>query len=184
MYEDDEERVVSSERNIEDSPENSLRPLQLEEFIGQKQVRENLRIFVEATKTRGDAMDHVLFYGPPGLGKTTLAQIVARELGVGFRATSGPVIAKAGEIRGEDEPLAVSIDKEGKLFVQDTAVELTGLAPLLMEISKNNQDIRIFVRGDESISYGSVMEVMGVLNKAGFSKVALIARNPATSKKK
>jgi len=91
---------------------------------------------------------------------------------------------KASEIRGEDEPLAVSIDKEGKLFVQDTAVELTGLAPLLMEISKNNQDIRIFVRGDESISYGSVMEVMGVLNKAGFSKVALIARNPATSKKK
>jgi len=91
---------------------------------------------------------------------------------------------KAGEIQGQDEPLAVSIDKEGKLFVQDTAVELDGLAPLLMEISKNNMDIRIFVRGDEKIDYGTVMRVMGVLNGAGFTKVALIARNPANSQKK
>lgn len=91
---------------------------------------------------------------------------------------------KAGEIRGQDEPLAVSIDKEGKLFVQDTAVELDGLAPLLMEISKNNMDIRIFVRGDEAIDYGTVMRVMGVLNNAGFNKVALIARNPVDPKKK
>lgn len=91
---------------------------------------------------------------------------------------------KAGEIHGQDEPLAVSIDKEGKLFVQDTAVELDGLAPLLMEISKNNMDIRIFVRGDEKIDYGTVMRVMGVLNGAGFTKVALIARNPANSQKK
>jgi biopolymer transport protein TolR len=91
---------------------------------------------------------------------------------------------KAGEIRGQDEPLAVSIDKQGQIFVQDTQVELEGLAPLLLEISKNNQDIRIFIRGDEDIDYGSVMGVMGVLNKAGFSKVALITRNPGTSKKK
>ncbi len=91
---------------------------------------------------------------------------------------------KAGEIRGQDEPLAVSIDKQGQVFVQDTQVELDGLAPLLLEISKNNQDIRIFVRGDEDIDYGSVMGVMGVLNKAGFSKVALITQNPDTSKKK
>ena len=91
---------------------------------------------------------------------------------------------KAGEIRGDDEPLAVSIDKDGKYYVQDTEVELNGLAPLLMEISKNNQDVRIFVRGDESINYGTVMEVMGTLNRAGFSKVALIARNPANSGKK
>ena len=66
--------------------------------IGQKELRENLRIFIEAAKSRGDAMDHVLFFGPPGLGKTTLAQIVAKELGVGFRATSGPVISKAGDL--------------------------------------------------------------------------------------
>jgi len=89
---------------------------------------------------------------------------------------------KASEIRGEDEPLAVSLDKEGKLFVQDTAVELEGLAPLLLAISKNNQDVRIFVRGDKDIDYGSVMNVMGVLNQAGFSKVALITRNPVASK--
>jgi len=91
---------------------------------------------------------------------------------------------KAGEIHGQDEPLAVSIDKDGKLFVQDTAVELDGLAPLLLEISKNNMDIRIFVRGDEKIDYGTVMRVMGVLNGAGFTKVALIARNPANAKQK
>lgn len=91
---------------------------------------------------------------------------------------------KAGEIRGEDEPLAVSIDKEGKFYVQDTEVQLDGMAPLLLEIGKNNQDIRIFVRGDENIDYGTVMRVMGVLNKAGFSKVALIAQNPDNPKKK
>jgi biopolymer transport protein TolR len=85
---------------------------------------------------------------------------------------------KAGAVRGQDEPLAVSINKEGKVFVQDTEVDMDGLAPFLLEISKNNQDIRIFVRGDEKIDYGSVMQVMGVLNKAGFTKVALITRNP------
>ncbi len=78
--------------------ENPLRPLKLEEFIGQPALRANLRVFIEAAKTRRDSMDHVLLFGPPGLGKTTLAQIIARELGVGFRATSGPVISKAGDL--------------------------------------------------------------------------------------
>jgi len=78
--------------------DTTLRPLSLEEFIGQKELRENLRIFINAARARGDSMDHVLFFGPPGLGKTTLAQIVARELGVGFRATSGPVIVKSGDL--------------------------------------------------------------------------------------
>ncbi|WP_028879385.1 protein TolR [Terasakiella pusilla] len=91
---------------------------------------------------------------------------------------------KAGEIQGQDEPLAVSIDKDGNLFVQDTPVEREGLAPLLMEVSKNNLDVRIFVRGDEKIDYGTVMRTMGALNEAGFTKVALIARNPADSAKK
>lgn len=90
---------------------------------------------------------------------------------------------KAGEIRGQDEPLAVSIDKDGKIFVQDTEVDLNGVAPLLMEVSKNNQDLRIFIRGDEDIDYGTVMQVMGALNKAGFTKVALITRNPGPTKK-
>ncbi len=86
------------QRAFESTAENPLRPLTLDEFIGQEGLRANLRVFVEAAKSRGDSMDHVLLFGPPGLGKTTLAQIIARELGVGFRATSGPVIAKSGDL--------------------------------------------------------------------------------------
>ncbi|MFD2263634.1 Holliday junction branch migration DNA helicase RuvB [Lacibacterium aquatile] len=84
--------------SIAEGGEAALRPARLEDFTGQKQVRENLRVFVEAAKSREEALDHVLLSGPPGLGKTTLAQIVSRELGVGFRATSGPIIAKAGDL--------------------------------------------------------------------------------------
>ena len=84
-----DERIVSPEAKNEDGAEVSLRPQTLDEFIGQLTICQNLQIFVEAARSRGEALDHVLFYGPPGLGKTTLAQIVARELGVGFRATSG-----------------------------------------------------------------------------------------------
>ncbi len=80
------------------SAEGALRPLSLDEFIGQKPLRDNLSVFVNAARARGEPMDHVLLFGPPGLGKTTLAQIVAKELGVGFRATSGPVIAKSGDL--------------------------------------------------------------------------------------
>lgn len=93
------QRAVSGEYNTDlDAGETSIRPLSLEEFIGQKKARENLRIFIDAAKKRGEALDHVLLFGPPGLGKTTLAQIVSKELGVGFRATSGPVISRAGDL--------------------------------------------------------------------------------------
>ena len=78
--------------------ENPLRPLKLDDFTGQAVLRENLKVYIEAAKKRGDTMDHVLLFGPPGLGKTTLAQIIAKEMGVGFRATSGPVISKAGDL--------------------------------------------------------------------------------------
>jgi len=91
-------RITSPEKKEEDLAETSLRPQMLGDFTGQKQVCENLKIFVEAAKDRGDALDHILFHGPPGLGKTTLAGIVARELGVGFRATSGPILTKAGDL--------------------------------------------------------------------------------------
>jgi Holliday junction DNA helicase RuvB len=92
-------RELSPERQPEkDRDENSIRPLSLGEFIGQKKSRENLKVFIDAARTRNEPLDHVLLFGPPGLGKTTLAQIISREMGVGFRATSGPVISKAGDL--------------------------------------------------------------------------------------
>ena len=94
----EQERIVDPEIAEDDYQNSSLRPQNLEEFIGQRQIRSNLRVFIDAAKGRHEAMDHVLFHGPPGLGKTTLAQIVARELGVNFRMTSGPTITKAGDL--------------------------------------------------------------------------------------
>src|ERR1700681_1388570 len=92
----DEPRTVSPVRREEDAAEANLRPQTLAEFVGQQATRENLAVFIQAARARGEALDHVLLHGPPGLTKTTLAQIVARQLGVGFRATSGPVIQRAG----------------------------------------------------------------------------------------
>ena len=92
-------RLVSPEKRPED--ETALRPQVLADFTGQEAARKNLKVFIESAKARGEALDHVLFVGPPGLGKTTLAQIVARELGVNFRSTSGPVIAKAGDLAAQ-----------------------------------------------------------------------------------
>ncbi|MGY8961348.1 MAG: Holliday junction branch migration DNA helicase RuvB [Alphaproteobacteria bacterium] len=93
-----EERIVTAAFGEEDAPESHLRPQRLADFIGQESVRQNLGIFIEAARSRSEALDHTIFFGPPGLGKTTLAQIVAREMSVGFRATSGPVLAKAGDL--------------------------------------------------------------------------------------
>jgi len=94
----DPARIVSAGPASDDGPEAGLRPQALDDFVGQSAEKANLRVYIEAARSRSEALDHVLFYGPPGLGKTTLAQIVARELGVSFRATSGPVIAKAGDL--------------------------------------------------------------------------------------
>ncbi len=111
----------------EDQPlEKALRPLQLTDFIGQQKLKENLRIFIEAAKARADAMDHVLFFGPPGLGKTTLAQIVAKELGVGFRSTSGPVIARAGDLAA----ILTNLQPHDVLFID----EIHRLNPAVEEI--------------------------------------------------
>jgi Holliday junction DNA helicase RuvB len=119
-------RLVTAERREEDGAEATLRPQRLSEFIGQQQARANLKVFIEATRTRQDALDHVLFVGPPGLGKTTLAQIVARELGVNFRSTSGPVIAKAGDLAA----LLTNLEDRDVLFID----EIHRLNPAVEEI--------------------------------------------------
>ena len=93
-----DDRLIAGSEQLDDTNEKKIRPQELNSFIGQTQVRENLRVFVDAARGRSEAMDHVLLHGPPGLGKTTLAQIIARELKVGFRTTSGPVIVKAGDL--------------------------------------------------------------------------------------
>ncbi len=95
--------------------DRALRPQTLDEFVGQAEARANLRVFIESAKMRGQAMDHALFYGPPGLGKTTLAQIMARELGVNFRMTSGPVLAKAGDLAA----ILTNLDARDVLFIDE-----------------------------------------------------------------
>ena len=120
------ESVLQAVRRDEDGGETSLRPQTLSEFIGQAKVCANLKVFIEAARTRREALDHVLFAGPPGLGKTTLAQIVARELGVNFRATSGPVIAKAGDLAA----LLTNLEDRDVLFID----EIHRLNPAVEEI--------------------------------------------------
>jgi holliday junction DNA helicase RuvB len=122
----DADRLVTGAKRETDDAEPSLRPQYLREFIGQEQARANLKVFIAAAKARGDALDHVLFAGPPGLGKTTLAQILARELGVGFRATSGPVIAKAGDLAA----LLTNLEERDVLFID----EIHRLSPAVEEI--------------------------------------------------
>jgi Holliday junction DNA helicase RuvB len=109
------ERVLSAAKKVDDQPEAALRPQTLDEFIGQEKVRTNLKVFIDAARSRREALDHVLFAGPPGLGKTTLAQIVARELGVNFRATSGPVITKAGDLAA----LLTNLEERDVLFIDE-----------------------------------------------------------------
>ena len=119
-------RLVAAERREDDLAEASLRPQRLADFVGQEQARSNLEVFITAARERNEALDHVLFVGPPGLGKTTLAQIVARELGVNFRATSGPVIAKAGDLAA----LLTNLEDRDVLFID----EIHRLSPQVEEI--------------------------------------------------
>jgi len=119
-------RLVTGAKKEADAFEATIRPQSLAEFIGQEQARANLKVFIEAARTRGDALDHVLFAGPPGLGKTTLAQIMSKEMGVGFRATSGPVISKAGDLAA----LLTNLEERDVLFID----EIHRLNPAVEEI--------------------------------------------------
>jgi Holliday junction DNA helicase RuvB len=118
-------RLITPEKRDDDS-DSSLRPLVLSDFVGQAAARANLKVFIEAAKARKHALDHVLFVGPPGLGKTTLAQIVAREMGVNFRSTSGPVIAKAGDLAAQ----LTALEENDVLFID----EIHRLSPSVEEI--------------------------------------------------
>ena len=120
-----DDRILTGTRKSEDI-DAALRPKTLDDFVGQRGARDNLRVFIGAAKARGEALDHVLFFGPPGLGKTTLAGIIARELGVGFRATSGPVIAKSGDLAA----LLTNLEDGDVLFID----EIHRLAPAVEEI--------------------------------------------------
>jgi holliday junction DNA helicase RuvB len=122
----DASRPLISPEKLGEDVDTNLRPQSLSEFIGQKAARENLKVFIDAAKSRGEALDHVLFVGPPGLGKTTLAQIMAKELGVNFRSTSGPVIAKAGDLAA----LLTNLEENDVLFID----EIHRLNPAVEEI--------------------------------------------------
>ena len=121
-----DDRLVTGAKKEADAFEATIRPQSIDEFIGQEQARANLKVFIQAAKARGDALDHVLFAGPPGLGKTTLAQIMAKEMGVGFRSTSGPVIAKAGDLAA----LLTNLEERDVLFID----EIHRLNPAVEEI--------------------------------------------------
>lgn len=127
--------VTSRERDFE----NALRPLNFEDFSGQDKVVDNLRIFVKAARLRGEALDHVLLHGPPGLGKTTLSNIIANELGVGFKITSGPVLDKPGDLAG----VLTSLEPNDVLFID----EIHRLSPVVEEyLYSAMEDYRIYIR--------------------------------------
>jgi len=119
-------RVISPEAETGESFDRALRPQTLSEFVGQSQAKCNLKVFIDAARGRAEALDHVLLFGPPGLGKTTLAQIVSRELGVGFRATSGPILAKAGDLAA----ILTNLEPRDVLFID----EIHRLSPQVEEI--------------------------------------------------
>ncbi len=155
--------------------ENALRPLQFDDFSGQKKVVDNLRIFVEAAKYRGEPLDHTLLHGPPGLGKTTLSNIIANELGVGFKLTSGPVLDKPGDLAG----ILTSLEPNDVLFID----EIHRLSPLVEEyLYSAMEDYRIDIMIDKGPSARSIQidlspfTLVGATTRSGLLTAPLRAR--------
>ena len=155
--------------------ENALRPLQFDDFSGQQKVVDNLRIFVEAAKYRGEPLDHTLLHGPPGLGKTTLSNIIANELGVGFKLTSGPVLDKPGDLAG----ILTSLEPNDVLFID----EIHRLSPVVEEyLYSAMEDYRIDIMIDKGPSARSIQidlapfTLVGATTRSGLLTAPLRAR--------
>jgi len=166
-----EERISNSEKEFE----KALRPLQFEDFSGQKSVVENLQVFVEAAKFRGEPLDHTLLHGPPGLGKTTLSNIIANELGVGFKITSGPVLDKPGDLAG----ILTSLETNDVLFID----EIHRLSPVVEEyLYSAMEDYRIDIMIDKGPSARSIQidlnpfTLIGATTRSGLLTAPLRAR--------
>ena len=166
-----EERFAQGEKDFE----NALRPLAFTDFSGQKKVVENLQVFVEAAKYRGEPLDHTLLHGPPGLGKTTLSNIIANELGVGFKITSGPVLDKPGDLAG----ILTSLEKNDVLFID----EIHRLSPVVEEyLYSAMEDYRIDIMIDKGPSARSIQidlnpfTLVGATTRSGLLTAPLRAR--------
>ena len=166
-----QEHVSAAEREFE----NALRPLRFGDFSGQKKVVENLEVFVEAAKYRGEPLDHTLLHGPPGLGKTTLSNIIANELGVGFKITSGPVLDKPGDLAG----ILTSLERNDVLFID----EIHRLSPVVEEyLYSAMEDYRIDIMIDKGPSARSIQidlnpfTLVGATTRSGLLTAPLRAR--------
>lgn len=166
-----EEHITSAERDFE----NALRPLRFNDFSGQQKVVDNLEVFVAAAKYRGEPLDHTLLHGPPGLGKTTLSNIIANELGVGFKLTSGPVLDKPGDLAG----ILTSLEKNDVLFID----EIHRLSPVVEEyLYSAMEDYRIDIMIDKGPSARSIQidlnpfTLVGATTRSGLLTAPLRAR--------
>lgn len=175
MQEDFDIREASGATQQEKEFEKALRPLTFDDFSGQEKVIDNLRVFVQAAKMRGESLDHTLFHGPPGLGKTTLSNIIANELGVGFKVTSGPVLDKPGDLAG----LLTSLDKNDVLFID----EIHRLSPVVEEyLYSAMEDYRIDIMIDKGPAARSIQidlnpfTLIGATTRSGLLTAPLRAR--------